>query len=115
RKSETALIVRDRRAATGCSARNSIQHRTGGRRHVSGRKSAIPLQRTKLRVASGNVICHGGECSASRIFDVIVILRRDYSGNIRSGGGCVIGHNTGFQVGYAAGRSVLQNTATSAS
>ena len=104
---KTALIDRHRRAAVTCSARNCIQDDAPAHRKMRGRRAAVVGQRTKQRVASGHVIRQSDECSAVRTFDVIEILRSDRSENIRSRGGCVIGHNTIFQVGYAASRSVL--------
>ena len=108
---KTALIDRHRRAALTCSARDGIEDDAPFHRKVGGRRAAVVCQRTKLRVGSGNVIRHRDECSASRIFDVIVILRCDCSENIGSRAGRVIGHDTILQVNCAACRSPLIQTA----
>ena len=99
---KTALIDRHRRAALTCSARDGIQDDAPSHRKVGERRAAVVGQRTKLRVGSGNVIRHRGECSASRTFDVIVILRSDRAENVRSRAGGVIGHNTVLQRSAAA-------------
>ena len=99
---KTALIDRHRRAALTCSARDGIQDDAPFHRKVGERRAAVVGQRTKLRVGSGHVIRHRDECSASRVFDVIVILRNERSENVRSRAGGVIGHNTVLQDSAAA-------------